>query len=92
MANGKAEYDDNLHNQLVLAIGRVTPENTAEHEKRLTEAVLLLNPALYIVADEDDPQNVQIKPPTLAATGIPKDISSEKKQDILFFPRLNANH
>ncbi|MDK2765966.1 MAG: Hpt domain-containing protein, partial [Alteromonas macleodii] len=88
MANGKAEYDDNLHNQLVLAIGRVTPENTAEHEKRLTEAVLLLNPALDIVADEDDPQNVQIKPPTLAATGIPKDISSEKKQDILFFRDL----
>ena len=88
MASGKAEYDDNLHNQLVLAIGRVTPENTAEHEKRLTEAVLLLNPALDIVADEDDPQNVQIKPPTLAATGIPKDISSEKKQDILFFRDL----
>ena len=88
MASGKADYDDNLHNQLVLAIGRVTPENTAEHEKRLTEAVLLLNPALDIVADEDDPQNVQIKPPTLAATGIPKDISSEKKQDILFFRDL----
>ena len=88
MADGKAEYDDNLHNQLVLAIGRVTPENTAEHEKRLTEAVLLLNPALDIVADDDDPQSVQIKPPTLAATGIPKDISSEKKQDILFFRDL----
>ena len=84
MASGKAEYDDNLLNPLFLASGRVTPENTAEHEKRLTEAVLLLNPALDIVADEDDPQNVQIKPPTLAATGIPKDISSEKKQDILF--------
>ncbi|CAB9495157.1 HD-GYP domain-containing protein [Alteromonas macleodii] len=88
MADGKAEYDDNLHNQLVLAISRVTPDNSAEHEKRLTEAVLLLNPALDIVADGDDPENVQIKPPTLAATGIPKDISSEKKQDILFFRDL----
>ena len=71
MASGKAEYDDNLHNQLVLAIGRVTPENTAEHEKRLTEAVLLLNPALDIVADEDDPQNVQIKPPYVSGYRYP---------------------
>ena len=88
MANGKADYDDSLHNQLVLAISRVTPDNAADHEKRLTEAVLLLNPALDVVSSDDDPQRVQIKPPTLAATGIPKDISSEKKQDILFFRDL----
>ena len=88
MANGKADYDDSLHNQLVLAISRVTPDNAADHDKRLTEAVLLLNPALDVVSSDDDPQRVQIKPPTLAATGIPKDISSEKKQDILFFRDL----
>ncbi|BFT31359.1 hypothetical protein D210916BOD24_25350 [Alteromonas sp. D210916BOD_24] len=88
MSNGTAEYDDTLHEQLVLAISRVTPDNSDEHEKRLTEAVLLLNPALDVVTDGDDPQAVQIKPPTLAATGIPKEISSEKKQDILFFRDL----
>jgi HD-GYP domain-containing protein (c-di-GMP phosphodiesterase class II) len=88
MSNGKAEYDDNLHGQLVLAISRISPDNSAEHEKRLTEAVLLLNPALDVVVDDDDPESVQIKPPKISATGIPKDISSEKKQDILFFRDL----
>ena len=47
MASGKAEYDDNLHNQLVLAIGRVTPENTAEHEKRLTVPLLVSSSVLF---------------------------------------------
>jgi HD-GYP domain-containing protein (c-di-GMP phosphodiesterase class II) len=88
MSNGKAEYDDNLHGQLVLAISRISPDNSEEHEKRLTEAVLLLNPALDVVVDDDDPESVQIKPPKISATGIPKDISSEKKQDILFFRDL----
>lgn len=88
MAQGRAEYDANLHSQLVLAISRVTPENVAEHEQKLTEAVLLLNPALDVVAKPDDPDALQIKPPTLATTGIPKDISSEKKLDVLFFRDL----
>lgn len=88
MANGNAEYDDKLHDQLVLAISRITPENSAEHEKLLTEAVLLLNPALDVITDGDDPDTVQIKPPTLATTGIPKDMSSEKKLDVLFFRDL----
>ncbi|NDV90319.1 HD domain-containing protein [Alteromonas sp. 345S023] len=88
MAKGKTEYDEKLHSQLVLAISRVTPDNVAEHEQKLTEAVLLLNPALDVVAKADDPKAVQIKPPTLATTGIPKDISSEKKLDVLFFRDL----
>ena len=54
----------------------------------LTEAVLLLNPALDVVTDGGDPDTVQIKPPTLATTGIPKDMSSEKKLDVLFFRDL----
>lgn len=85
MAEGKAEYDEELHKHLVLAIGRIRPDNSAEHEQRLTEAVLLLNPSLDVITDSDNPQSVQIKPPALSSTGIPKDISSEKKQDILFF-------
>lgn len=88
MAQGTAEYDDTLHQQLVLAISRITPDNGSEHEKRLTEAVLLLNPALDVVTDEDDPENIQIKKPILAATGIPKDMSNEKKLDVLFFRDL----
>ena len=88
MAEGKAEYDNTLHEQLVLAISRISPDNTVEHEKLLTEAVLLLNPALDVVTDGGDPDKVQIKPPTLATTGIPKDMSSEKKLDVLFFRDL----
>ncbi|MDO6567276.1 HD domain-containing phosphohydrolase [Alteromonas sp. 1_MG-2023] len=88
MAAGKAEYDETLHQQLVLAISRITPDNGDEHEKRLTEAVLLLNPALDVVTDDSNPEKIQIKPPTLATSGIPKDMSSEKKQDILFFRDL----
>lgn len=88
MAQGKAEYDDTLHSQLVMAISRITPDNGSDHEKLLTEAVLLLNPALDVVMNEDNPQSIQIKPPTLATTGIPKDMSSEKKQDVLFFRDL----
>lgn len=88
MAEGKAEYDEELHKHLVLAIGRIRPDNSAEHEQRLTEAVLLLNPSLDVITDSDNPQSVQIKPPALSFTGIPKDISSEKKQDILFFRDL----
>ncbi|GEA05266.1 hypothetical protein KUL42_00270 [Alteromonas sp. KUL42] len=88
MAEGKAEYDEELHKHLVLAIGRIRPDNSAEHEQRLTEAVLLLNPSLDVITDSDNPQSVQIKPPALSSTGIPKDISSEKKQDILFFRDL----
>jgi HD-GYP domain-containing protein (c-di-GMP phosphodiesterase class II) len=88
MAKGKTDYDEGLHRQLVLAISRVTPDNVAEHEQKLTEAVLLLNPALDVVTKADDPKAVQIKPPTLATTGIPKDISSEKKLDVLFFRDL----
>ena len=88
MAEGKAEYDNTLHEQLVLAISRISPDNTVEHEKLLTEAVLLLNPALDVVTDGSDPDTVQIKPPTLATTGIPKDMSSEKKLDVLFFRDL----
>ena len=88
MAEGKAEYDNTLHEQLVLAISRISQDNTVEHEKLLTEAVLLLNPALDVVTDGGDPDTVQIKPPTLATTGIPKDMSSEKKLDVLFFRDL----
>lgn len=88
MRTGKAEYDDNLHEQLVLAISRITPENNAEHERFLNDAVLLLNPALDVASSEGNSESAPVKAPVLASTGIPKDISSEKKQDVLFFREL----
>jgi len=88
MANGTTSYDDNLHQKLVLAISRITPDNGNEHEKLLTEAVLLLNPNLDVVADEDNPENIQIKKSSFSMSGIPKDMSNEKKLDVLFFRDL----
>lgn len=87
MANGKAEYDARLHEQLVMAIDRVKPDNHKEHERLLTDAVLLLNPALD-VRENDAGEPEVVKPPTLATTALPKDMSSEKKLDILFFRDL----
>ncbi|WP_414828374.1 HD domain-containing phosphohydrolase [Alteromonas sp. H39] len=87
MANGKAEYDARLHEQLVMAIDRVKPDNHKEHERLLTDAVLLLNPELDVRENEAGETEV-IKPPTLATTALPKDMSSEKKLDILFFRDL----
>ncbi|WP_269518896.1 HD domain-containing phosphohydrolase [Alteromonas sp. BMJM2] len=89
MQRGKADYDNTLHEQLVLAISRISPDNSAEHERLLTDAVLLLNPALDVARDDSAAIPAgQAKPPVLASTGIPKDISSEKKQDVLFFREL----
>lgn len=88
MRTGKTEYDNNLHEQLVLAISRITPENNAEHERFLNDAVLLLNPALDVASSEGNSESAPVKAPVLASTGIPKDISSEKKQDVLFFREL----
>lgn len=83
MNDGKAHYDETLHEQLVLAIKRIQPHNQTEHEKLLNDAVLLLNPAL----DSSTPAND--KPPaTLANTGIPKAMSAEKQLDMLFFREL----
>ncbi len=87
MAKGKAEYDARLHEQLVMAIDRVKPDNHSDHEKLLTDAVLLLNPALDVKENEAGEPEV-VKPPTLATTALPKDMSSEKKLDILFFRDL----
>ena len=84
MANARAQYDDQLHKQLVLAISRITPDNHDEHEKFLADAVLLLNPELDISNNGE----ATVKPPTLATSGIPKDTSAEKKMDILFFRDL----
>ena len=46
IAEGQAQYDDVLYQQLIMAIKRITPDNKAQHDKLLGEAVLLLNPDL----------------------------------------------
>lgn len=96
--SGSAEYDESLHTLLVAHISKITPDNSDQHEKLLTEAVLLLDPSLDIEQhdDADEAAAVVEKPAsrpasrqvTLANTGIPKDISAEKQADILFFREL----
>lgn len=96
IAEGQAQYDDVLYQQLIMAIKRITPDNKAQHDKLLGEAVLLLNPELDQPASADDnsQQNVDdaaaapAQKPTLGKTGIPKDLSAEKRMDILFFREM----
>ncbi|MEQ5808905.1 HD domain-containing protein [Alteromonas sp. NFXS44] len=98
MNAGCAEYDGNLHEQLVLAITRITPDNHADHDKLLADAVLLLNPDLDIDTGESagteetaeaEGEKPSAKPPqTVANTGILKGLSAEKRADMLFFRDL----
>ncbi|MCW8107482.1 Hpt domain-containing protein [Alteromonas ponticola] len=90
MAKGTAEYDKTLHEQLVIAIARIQPDNPADHERLLSEAVLMLNPNLDLTAEPGSQENQELTgvTKTLANTGIPKDISAEKQMDILFFREM----
>jgi HD-GYP domain-containing protein (c-di-GMP phosphodiesterase class II) len=89
--DGKAEYDDALFSQLVTQIMRISPDNSALHEKLLAEAVLLLDPSLDIHHGDDNTTSGETPPNaviSLATTGIPKSISNEKRSDIVFFREL----
>ena len=92
ISSGTAQYDGDLHEKLVLAIARIKPDNGAQHEKLLADAVLLLDPTLDLGIDENAQagQEGVVKKPTgtLGNTGIPKDLSAEKQQDVLFFRDL----
>ncbi len=90
--SGSAEYDATLYDNLVEKVSQIKPENSAQHEKLLTDAVLLLNPNLDLESTEEVAAAVQETSParavTLANTGIPKGLSNEKQMDILFFREL----
>jgi hypothetical protein len=90
-SSGEAEYDKTLYKHLVDQIAKITPDNSPLHEKLLAEAVLLLDPSLDISTPEEIEQVADSPAPvstTLASTGIPKDISTEKRSDIVFFREL----
>jgi HD-GYP domain-containing protein (c-di-GMP phosphodiesterase class II) len=86
MKAGQAEYDPDLETALVSAIEQITPENQADHELKLINAVKVLNPNLVV---EEGSQGIEVKPPedkaVLSKSGIPKDLSAEKQLDLLFF-------
>lgn len=88
--NGHAEYDAVLFNQLVAQISKINPGNNDQHERILAETVLLLDPSLDNSASDDIQRqsNESKRPVGLATSGIPKDLSAEKHNDILFFREL----
>lgn len=92
MNKGSADYDDELHSQLVMAISKVQPSNQTDHERLLADAVLLLNPDLDISLQQKQGQanatGGSVPPATLANTGIPKELSAEKHMDMLFFREM----
>ncbi|WJG10072.1 HD domain-containing phosphohydrolase [Aliiglaciecola sp. LCG003] len=89
---GSAEYDPELYEQLVNHVSKITPENSNLHEQLLSDAVLLLDPSLDLGQGENDNQSSSdvgsSRSVTLANTGIPKGLSTEKQMDILFFREL----
>ncbi len=84
MRQGSAEFDEIFNGDLVDAIAQITPDNSADHERLLVNAVRILNPD-FDGGDCHDNENSATKAPKLATIGIPKDVSDEKKLDILFF-------
>jgi HD-GYP domain-containing protein (c-di-GMP phosphodiesterase class II) len=87
---GQAEYDKELFEQLVIAIKRITPENSAQHEELLAKAVLLLDPSLDLGQDWDQEGEAPSSeaPVSIATTGIPKTINNEEREDLVFFREL----
>lgn len=88
---GHADYDQVLYKQLVAQIAKISPENAQQHEKILAAAVLLLDPRLdNVTQDESGPLtgNELTRTRGLAVSGIPKHLSEEKHSDILFFREL----
>lgn len=90
--SGFAEYDADLINKLIEKVSEISPQNVDSHEKLLSEAVYILNPnigqAQYLSDNENQSGQIENNTVTLANTGIPKDISKEKKMDMLFFREL----
>jgi len=87
---GQAEYDKELFDKLVIAIKRITPENSAQHEQLLAKAVLLLDPSLDLGQEHEQAaeNSATEAPASIATTGIPKSISNEEREDLVFFREL----
>jgi HD-GYP domain-containing protein (c-di-GMP phosphodiesterase class II) len=87
---GQAEYNKQMFEQLVIAIKLISPKNTVDHEQLLANAVLILDPSLDLGSEQE---NVGETPPaavpsSIATTGIPKTITAEEREDLVFFREL----
>jgi hypothetical protein len=90
----QAEYDKQMFERLVEAIKRISPENNVDQEQLLACAVLILDPSLGLILDlgpEQDNAAVTLAPngsSSIATTGIPKTITAEEREDLVFFREL----
>jgi HD-GYP domain-containing protein (c-di-GMP phosphodiesterase class II) len=87
---GQAEYDKEMFERLVEAIKRITPENGTDHEQLLTKAVIILDPSLDLGDEEENMGEIPAAtaPLSIATTGIPKSISNDEREDLVFFREL----
>lgn len=73
---GQIEYDEVLYANLGAQVAKVNPDNTQQHAKLLTQAVLLLDPSLKVDVEAEQPQEL----PDVA-----KGFDVELKDDLTFF-------
>ncbi|MFT6345349.1 MAG: response regulator RpfG family c-di-GMP phosphodiesterase [Paraglaciecola sp.] len=87
---GQAEYDKQMFERLVEAIKRISPENGVDHEQLLANAVLILDPSLDLGSEQDNTAETLTPngPSSIATTGIPKTITAEEREDLVFFREL----
>jgi response regulator RpfG family c-di-GMP phosphodiesterase len=81
--NGKAQYDKAAIDATIAVIKTIGAHNTQNHERLLQNAVNCLNGQ-----KNTENKRAQSSIIELAKTGIPKDLSSEKQGDLLFFREL----
>jgi response regulator RpfG family c-di-GMP phosphodiesterase len=84
---GQAEYDKAMFERLVEAIKHITPENGTAHEQLLAKAVLILEPSLDL-GNEEDSSETPAATLSIATIGIPKSITNEEREDLMFFREL----
>jgi HD-GYP domain-containing protein (c-di-GMP phosphodiesterase class II) len=86
---GQAEYDKAMFERLVEAIKRITPENGNAHEQLLAKAVLILDPSLDLGNEADSGETTTATSSlSIATIGIPKSITNEEREDLMFFREL----
>jgi HD-GYP domain-containing protein (c-di-GMP phosphodiesterase class II) len=87
---GQAEYNKDMFEQLVKAIKLITPENGAVHEQLLANAVMIMDPSLDLGFEQKSTGETTktTAPPSIATTGIPKSITNEEREDLMFFREL----
>jgi chemotaxis protein histidine kinase CheA len=81
--DGKAEYDKVALDNTIAVIKMINASNQDEHEVLLQKAVNCLANQQELAEDKSSSAKIE-----LAKTGIPKSLSPEKQDDLLFFREL----